>query len=158
MVTIHTTANELAAIVDQYAKEMNDLSDDQFSSKPDPKKWSKKEVLGHLIDSANSNHRRFICSQYEATPKIVYDQEFWVTANNYQNSKKENVIQLWHLANEQICEVLRTMPDQNTRLMCDTGKDTIQLHSIAWIAEDYVKHLKHHLNQILPGSFTISYP
>ena len=158
MVTISTTVNELAAIVEAYTAKIGDLSDDSFSAKPNPKKWSKKEVLGHLIDSANSNHRRFVCGQYETSPKIVYDQEFWVTANNYQNSKKENVIQLWRLVNEQICDVLRTMPDKNTNLMCDTGKDTIQLHSIAWIAEDYVKHLKHHLNQILPGSFNISYP
>ena len=158
MVTVITTAYELSSIIEEYTKKIGDLSDISFSAKSDPKKWSKKEVLGHLIDSANSNHRRFVCGQYETSPKIVYDQEFWVTANNYQNSKKENVIQLWRLVNEQICDVLRTMPDQNTNLMCDTGKDTIQLHSIAWIAEDYVKHMKHHLNQILPGSFNISYP
>jgi hypothetical protein len=60
--------------------------------------------------------------------------------------------------NSQICEVLQNMPSENGNLMCNTGRYTIELHSIAWLAEDYVKHLKHHLNQILAGSFSISYP
>ena len=152
------TIRELSLIVSDYSIKINEIPDDVFSAKPNPAKWSKKEVLGHLIDSASNNLRRFIVGQYEANPKIVYQQDFWVTANNYQNLRKENVIQLWKSLNEQICVVLQAMPDQNLNLMCDTGKDTIQLHSIAWLAVDYVKHLKHHLNQIIAGSFAISYP
>ena len=158
MVTLVKTAVELSQLVDEFTNKINAIPDEIFSAKPRPEKWSKKEVLGHLIDSASNNLRRFICGQYESSPKITYQQDFWVMANDYQNIKKENVIQLWKLLNEQICEVLRTMPDQNASLLCDTGKDSIQLHSIEWLAEDYVKHLKHHLNQILPGSFPITYP
>jgi hypothetical protein len=152
------TASELSQIIDEFSPKINNISDKLFSAKPNPTKWSKKEVLGHLIDSASNNLRRFICGQYEETPKIIYQQDFWVGANNYQYTKKENIIQLWFLINTQICEVLRTMPEPNGNLMCNTGRDEIQLHTIAWLADDYVKHLKHHLNQILPGSFAISYP
>ena len=158
MVTVVKTAVELSQLVDEFTNRINDIPEEIFSAKPRPEKWSKKEVLGHLIDSASNNLRRFICGQYDSSPKITYQQDFWVMANDYQNIKKENVIQLWKLLNEQICEVLRTMPDQNASLLCDTGKDNIQLHSIEWLAEDYIKHLKHHLNQILPGSFPITYP
>ena len=149
---------ELREVVIEFSKKTSAISDSEFSAKPLENKWSKKEVLGHLIDSASNNLRRFICGQYEEAPKIIYQQDFWVAANNYRNIEKENVIQLWRLINSQICEVLRTMPEQNGTLMCDTGRDKVQLHSIDWLAEDYVKHLKHHLNQILPGSFAISYP
>ncbi|MBK5280138.1 MAG: DinB family protein [Bacteroidia bacterium] len=152
------TISELSQIVNEYTIKIANLPDAFFSAKPIPKKWSKKEVLGHLIDSASNNLRRFICSQYESEPKIIYNQDFWVAANNYQNGRKENVIELWRLQNEQICEVLRTMSDQDANSLCNTGRDEVQLRSIAWLAEDYVKHLKHHLNQILPGSFDISYP
>ena len=158
MVTMKNTAKELSKITDEFSIKINNIPDQLFSAKPNPTKWSKKEVLGHLIDSASNNKRRFICGQYEEAPKIIYQQDFWVAANNYQNMEKGNVIQLWRLINSQICEVLRTMPEQNGNLMCDTGRDKVQLHSIAWLAEDYVKHLKHHLNQVLPGSFAISYP
>lgn len=158
MVNMKDTVHELSHIVEEFTNKISQLSEEAFSAKPNPEKWSKKEVLGHLIDSASNNLRRFICGQYEPGPKIVYQQDFWVTANNYQHVKKDNVIQLWRLLNEQICEVLQTMPEQNMSLPADTGKDKVQLHSIKWLAEDYVKHLKHHLNQILPGSFDITYP
>jgi len=158
MVTVVKIAVELSQLVDEFSNKINDIPEEIFSAKPRPEKWSKKEVLGHLIDSANNNLRRFICGQYESSPKITYQQDFWVAANNYQNIKKENVIQLWGLLNEQICEVLRTMPVENAGRTCDTGKDNVQLLSIEWLAEDYVKHLKHHLNQIISGSFDITYP
>lgn len=158
MVTMKNTIEELSDLIKEFTTKVKAIPDDQFSFKPNPTKWSKKEVLGHLIDSGHNNLRRFICGQYEANPKITYEQDFWVTASNYGGWQKENIIQLWRLVNEQIVEVLRTMPEQNLKLLCNTGKSEIQLHSIEWLAEDYVKHLKHHLNQIIPASFPISYP
>ncbi|HPH46628.1 MAG TPA: DinB family protein, partial [Chryseolinea sp.] len=86
------TVQELDNIIDQFRNKINEISDADFTAKPLPNKWSKKEVLGHLIDSAHNNLRRFICGQYETTPsKIVYDQDFWVKANGYQSAKKEDV-------------------------------------------------------------------
>ena len=152
------TVTELSQIVHEYSDRINNIPDEVFSAKPNPGKWSKKEILGHLIDSGQNNLRRFICGQYEDAPKIVYQQDFWVAANNYQNLKKENVIQLWQLINEQICEVLKTMPAENASRTCDTGKDQPTLLTIDWLASDYVKHLKHHPNQIIPNSFNITYP
>ena len=152
------TISELSQIISDFSAKLDTIPEELFSAKPKPEKWSKKEVLGHLIDSANNNLRRFICGQYEVNPKIIYQQDFWVKSNNYQNVPRKNVIQLWKLFNEQICEVLQTMSVENTHLTCDTGKDSVQLYSIRWLADDYVKHLKHHLNQIIPDSFGITYP
>jgi hypothetical protein len=149
---------ELRDLISAYVAKFNAIQDSEFSHKPLPKKWSKKEVVGHLIDSGQNNLRRFIVSQYEAQiPNIVYDQDFWVKANGYQQMQKEEVITLWRLVNERICEVLEAMPESNYAKQCNTGKSEIQLHSLHWLAEDYVKHMKHHLNQIIPGSFNIIY-
>ncbi|MFZ6010273.1 MAG: DinB family protein [Bacteroidota bacterium] len=151
--------SELRQIVESYSNKIGNITDVDFSAKPLPHKWSKKEVLGHLIDSAQNNLRRFICGQYEpAPPKIVYDQDFWVIANGYKEINKQDVITYWKLINFQICSVLRNMPAGNYAKVCDTGKTSTNLHSLQWLAEDYVKHLKHHLNQIIPGSFDIVYP
>ena len=150
--------SELSGLVIEYVKKFNAINDSDFSSKPLPNKWSKKEVVGHLIDSAQNNLRRFIVSQYESQPpNIVYDQDFWVKANGYQQMKKEETIALWRLMNERICDVLRSMPESNYEKESNTGNTEIQLHTLHWLAEDYVKHMKHHLNQIIPGSFNIVY-
>ncbi|HPM31266.1 MAG TPA: DinB family protein [Chryseolinea sp.] len=152
------TVQELDNIIDQFRNKINEISDADFTAKPLPNKWSKKEVLGHLIDSAHNNLRRFICGQYETTPsKIVYDQDFWVKANGYQSAKKEDVIQFWVLMNSQICSVLMEMNELNYLKVSDTGKTEVKFNSLQFLAEDYVRHLKHHLNQIIPGSFDIVY-
>src|SRR5262245_47117471 len=102
---------ELEGILESYSQKFRKIAEPEFSNKPLPHKWSKKEVIGHLIDSAQNNLRRFICGQYETTaPKITYEQDFWVKANNYQARKGEDVINLWLLINQQVCAVLRSMP------------------------------------------------
>ncbi len=149
---------ELDNIIDQLRNKINEISDADFAAKPLPNKWSKKEVLGHLIDSAHNNLRRFICGQYETTPsKIVYDQDFWAKVNGYQYAKKEDVIQLWVLMNSQICSVLMEMNELNYLNISDTGESEVKLYSLQFLAEDYLRHLKHHLNQIIPNSFDIVY-
>jgi hypothetical protein len=87
----------------------------------------------------------------------VYDQDFWVQANGYQHMEKEEVIALWKLTNERICDILTNMPQQNYLKGTDTGKTEVQLRSLQWLAEDYIKHMKHHFNQVIPGSFDIIY-
>lgn len=90
-------SNELNALINEYSEKFLQIPEAEFAFKPNPKKWSKKEVIGHLIDSAQSNLRRFVVGQYEHQPNIVYQQDFWVQANNYQQAKSEDVIALWRL-------------------------------------------------------------
>jgi hypothetical protein len=150
---------ELRVVIEEYRGKLAAIPDERFYAKPSPKKWSKIEVLGHLVDSAHNNLRRFICGQYEpAPPRIIYDQDFWVESNAYSNARKDDLIQLWLLLNQRIGTVLETMPEARYKNYCDTGKETPNLRSLEWLAEDYLKHLKHHLNQILPGSFDVVYP
>ena len=150
---------ELNKIVSDFSEKIRAIPDDEFSAKPLPAKWSKKEVLGHLIDSAQNNLRRFICGQYESTPsKIVYNQDLWVAFNDYQQTDKTEIIALWTLMNRRIAAVLGKMPATSYSKSSDTGRESVALHPLAWLADDYVKHLKHHLNQIIPGSFAVHYP
>ena len=148
------TIQELQNIISDFKIKFENISDADFSVKPLPHKWNKKEVLGHLIDSAQNNLRRFICGQYESQPPlIIYQQDFWVACNRYQHMPKQDVIDLWRLLNLRICQVLDSMPAENYGKQCNTGS----LHTLEWLAGDYVKHLKHHINQIISGSFDVTY-
>lgn len=155
---VKNVATELREIVTTYSTAFTALPEVEFSAKSVPEKWSKKEIVGHLIDSAQNNLRRFIVTQYESTPPhIVYDQDFWVKSNDYQSMTSMDVIVLWMLVNYRICVVLDNMPEVNYSKQCNTGKGNEQLYTLEWLAQDYVKHLKHHINQIVPGSFDLVY-
>lgn len=148
------TAAELREIVNDFSQTFTRIPEREFTAKPLPHKWSRQEVVGHMIDSAQNNLRRFICGQYETEPPaIVYQQDFWVSANGYQKMQQQDVIQLWRLLNLQVAAVLENMPEENYNKACLT--DT--LRSLEWLAVDYVKHMKHHINQIVSGSFDVVY-
>ena len=136
---------QLQFVIDNYKSQLESLDEDEWVYKPDPAKWSKKEILGHLIDSAQNNIRRFIVAQYEDIPKIVYAQDTWVAASDYQSYLTKDLITLWLLLNRHISKVLQIIPRGVEDKLCDAN----EIHSIKWIAEDYNKHLLHHLHQIL---------
>lgn len=155
---VKQVAAELRLMITTYSTAFTALQEEDFAAKPTPEKWSKKEIVGHLIDSAQNNLRRFIVGQYESTPPhIVYDQNFWVKANNYQSMTSLDVIVMWMLVNFRISEILENMPEENYKKQCNTGKGAPQLYTLEWLAEDYVKHMKHHINQVIPGSFGVTY-
>jgi hypothetical protein len=140
---------ELHNAVAHYESLLRNLSEQQFSQRPAPGKWSKKEELGHLIDSAQNNLRRFIVCRYENNPRIVYRQEEWVAASGYHEFASEDLIQLWALLNKQICSVLESFPEELKSKTCDTGHEKTELKTIEWLAEDYLPHMKHHLHHLL---------
>ena len=153
------TISELTEIINLFTSRFEELDEASFSEKISREKWSRKEVLGHLVDSAHNNYRRFLCGQYEVPPvRIVYDQEFWVVANDYQHMETREIIALWKMMNQQIVRVLQNMPEQHFVSLANTGKHEPELHTLQFLAEDYVKHLKHHLNQIFPKSYDLVYP
>lgn len=159
MQKMKATIQELRNIIREYQINLNDLGEDGLAFRRNPLKWSRKEVLGHLIDSAQNNYRRFVCGQYDdPSARIVYDQEFWVRAIDYHSMNGATIITMWSYMNEAICRVLENMPEENYGRVCNTAKTGLELHSLEWLAIDYVKHLKHHMNQIFENAFDISYP
>jgi DinB superfamily len=150
---MQATVNELEKIINQHLHALKSVPEEKFSLKPSPSKWSKKEVIGHLIDSAQSNIRRFVMAQYEESPTIVYNQDKWVAIAGYQQWDTNNLIDLWYLLNRQISGILRNTSPEMAQRKCMTG----ELHTIAWLAQDYIKHLKHHLHQVLELE-SIAYP
>ena len=136
---------ELDAIIEQHVPSLLALSKDKLTYKPSPTKWTKQEILGHMVDSAQNNIRRFIVAQHEELPLIVYNQDKWVDAVNYQQYDSKDLIQLWRLLNKHIIAVLKNLTPALAERQCQTGGP----HTIEWLAEDYVKHLRHHLHQVL---------
>ena len=138
-------ASELSKIIEDHLYSLLSVNQEEFHFKPFPTKWSKKEILGHLVDSAQNNIRRFIVAQYDERPKIVYNQDRWVAITNYQQYPLTDLINLWYQLNKHICQVLTFMSTEMSKRQTETE----ELHDLRWLAEDYIRHLLHHLHQVL---------
>ena len=130
-------ASQLNKIIEDHLSSLRSVDQEEFHFKPSPTKWSKKEILGHLVDSAQNNIRRFIVAQYDERPKIVYNQDRWVAIANYQQYPLTDLINL--------CQVLTFMSTEMSKRQTETE----ELHDLRWLAEDYIRHLLHHLHQVL---------
>lgn len=126
------------------------------SSKPD-NKWSKKEILGHLIDSARINLNRFTDILLFDEKYIVksYHQNQLVLVNDYQNTPEYDLLSLWQLLNHQIIRVLKGAKISDWEKVIVVGNEE---KTLAWLAHDYVEHMEHHIRQIFNSDNLLSPP
>jgi hypothetical protein len=129
-------------------RRLADVPDDTAAHKPAPNRWSKKEILGHLIDSAANNHQRFVRAQ--STPRLEsprYEQEFWVAAQSYATESWPDLVNLWLLYNRHLLHVVKAMPAEVLSHECViTGYAEMTLEALI---VDYVRHMEHHLTQLV---------
>jgi hypothetical protein len=139
--------NRLAYLIEIIPNLLTQIKEEEFQKKDKPNKWSKKEILGHLIDSATNNHQRFVRSQFEDTPVIPYNQDLWNKHSYYNSIKSEQLINFWLFYNKQILELFNQIPNSLLSNKCNTGGESS--FTIAFLFNDYIEHLEHHLKQII---------
>ena len=138
--------NRLEFIIHNIPEILQEVGDKEMSEKPNAEKWSKKEILGHLIDSATINHQRFVRGQFEHNPEISYDQNKWNEYSFYQEIETQQIIKFWTIYNAQLIEIIKRIPCKNLNNQIKIGDNLLTLE---FIINDYVEHLEHHLKQII---------
>ena len=138
-------AERLKSVVINAIPKMQQFNVLQWKYKPDGK-WSKLEILGHLIDSANNNHQRFIRTRSESIPVIAYKQDIWNQFGAYNNCNPDLIIGLWANYNMFLSNVIEHIDDEDMQKRTTDGKNE---HTLEFIVKDYIDHMEHHLNQIL---------
>ncbi|SDD24575.1 DinB superfamily protein [Mucilaginibacter pineti] len=126
----------------------NTPQDIDWNYKPAEDKWSRKEIIGHLIDSGHINLLRFVRCTYEENFKLVYEQDDYVAAQHYQQVDIKELLDMWILLNRQIIRVWENYPPDRLTARCDNSKGEPNLQTVEWLANDYVEHLMHHLKSI----------
>lgn len=140
-------ADELIEVVEIFSKRLLLMDDLAVRSRPSEERWTIAEVVGHLVDSAVNNHQRFVRAQQDG-PLVFpdYEQRFWVKAQDYNTCPWENLVQLWRLMNLHLAHIIRQIPDEKMRTGCTISPNPPV--SLSFLVEDYLVHLKHHLNKI----------
>lgn len=147
---IYNTFNKLSSLEESTTKNKKDG------------KWSAREIIGHLIDSASNNHQRFIRAQFSEDLVFPgYDQDEWVRVQKYQSSDWEELIELWKYFNLALIHSALNIETQN---LIKERKEH-NLNEIAWqtipkertatleyFIKDYFGHLKHHIDQLFENA------
>jgi hypothetical protein len=120
--------------------------------------WSAKETIGHLVDSAANNHQRFVRAQFSNDLVFPgYEQDQWVSSQNYRDESWSELIQLWSSYNLHLIHVASAIPeDVLTKPRSNHTLDQIAFHlvdkhepaTLEYLIRDYLDHLRHHLDQI----------
>ncbi len=140
-------AEELRGEVERGAKALGAIAEAEAGASLGPGQWSRKEILGHLIDSAANNHQRFVRAQL--SDRLVlpgYDQNAWVSVQRYRERPWAELVDLWTALNRHLAVVIEGVPPEKLQTPCIIGDR--EPSSLEWWMRDYLRHLRHHLEKL----------
>lgn len=152
-------ARRLRAVVDAAEPQLLALDEPRLSRPRAGGKWSPREELGHLVDSASNNHQRFVRAMFQDDLVFAgYAQDAWVAAQDYRHAPWPEVVTLWAAFNRHLARLMACVPAAER----ERPRARHNLHEIAWrtvppdrpatlayFMADYIGHLEHHLRNIL---------
>jgi hypothetical protein len=142
------SAARLREAVDEGLKLFEGVDEARTAVRPAPGKWCAREVLGHLIDSACNNHRRFVLGHAaETTQWDGYEQDLWVRSQSYADESWSDLVTLWASYNKHLAHVMGSMPTAAAAHEA-LSPDGSRMLTVSFLMDDYVTHLRHHLGQI----------
>ncbi len=143
-------SRRLDTVVREAYPRLKAIQERDASDKPYPDKWSLKELLGHLIDSASNNHQRFVRMQeLNNIGTLRYSQNHWVSSQQYQQEPWADIVEVWYRYNLHLVHVIAHVRPDTLGNLCDMGEP--QPATLKHVIEDYLKHVEHHLAQLFSG-------
>ena len=144
------TARELRAIVESVEPQLARMDHAKMGIRPNPQEWSKKEILGHLIDSAANNHQRLVRAVNNAAAQFpTYNQTKWVKIQRHNDQHWPLLVTLWAAYNRHLSHLIACIPGDAASNPCNIGKN--EPVTLEWLVLDYLRHLRLHLKDILGG-------
>lgn len=148
-------ADALRQTIEQAMPMLMAISDKDAAAKSSPEKWSYKEIIGHLLDSAGNNQQKFVRAMLHSGSDFVpYMQDEWVAVQHYNDATWQDLLNIWKHYNSHIAHIMEYVNSdllQNTIYIGGKGPYTLD-----FIVTDYVEHMKHHLIEILPTAKFVS--
>jgi hypothetical protein len=145
--TVKELASQLLETVNTFYSRYSNVDETSASARPGSEEWSVKEIIGHLIDSASNNHQRFI--RMQLTDELIFpdygrDNCDWVKIARYNEMNLSEVLLLWKQYNLLLAGIIKNLDPHVLEhyWLLDGEKVTL-----SFLAKDYLRHLKGHLQQ-----------
>jgi hypothetical protein len=158
VMTTPEIGSRLRTIVTDEAAKLLAVPKERTASAPREGKWSAKQIIGHLIDSASNNHQRFVRAQFSDDLIFLgYEQEAWVKLQGYADAEWSSLVTLWREFNLHIARIIERTPREiaeklrtrhNLNQIASEKISTDEGVTLAYFMNDYVNHLQNHLKQV----------
>ena len=112
--------------------------------------WTRKQIIGHMLDSAANNRQRFVRASIDGQylgPK--YAQDAWVAAHGYSHQSWQTLLRWWRIEHDILAAVVKNIPLERFEATCIVGDD--KPVTLRFLIEDYVTHQRWHLDQLTAG-------
>jgi DinB superfamily len=139
-------SERLLVVVQMAEAELRDVSEPESERSLLPGGWSRKQLIGHLVDSASNNHQRFVRAALQDSLEFPgYEQDGSVRVQAVQEAEWPLLVSLWAAYNRYLAHVIAHLPPSKLDTRCRIGSaDPVTLR---FLATDYLRHLLHHLRQ-----------
>jgi hypothetical protein len=115
--------------------------------------WTRRQIVGHLLDSAANNRQRFVRAAADgryAGPK--YAQDAWVVAHGYAEQDWETLLRWWQAEHEILAAVVDRIPEDRLSAECVVGDDAPV--TLRFSIKDYLEHQRWHFAQLASDGST----
>jgi hypothetical protein len=148
---------DLRATIDRELPNLNAITAEEANRTDGrPDSWTRKQELGHLIDSAANNHMRFVLASVDGEFRgLGYAQDKWVEAHGYRDMEWRPLVELWYYYNVLLAHLVERIPDNQLDNRCVIGWGVVTLR---FVIGDYVLHMQHHLDHLLARDTITTYP
>jgi hypothetical protein len=112
--------------------------------------WTRKQIVGHLLDSAANNRQRFVRASTDGNyTGPGYAQNAWVDAHGYADQSWETLLRWWETEHAILAAVVDGIPEERLETACIVGNDAPV--PLRFLIEDYLRHQRWHLAQLKAG-------
>jgi hypothetical protein len=145
---LQEVARQLGGVLEVVVPRLRELTEEESAEHRYPGSWSRKQVLGHLVDSATNNLHRLVRARIQGELVFPgYEQEKWVTVEAWEERPWGEVVDLFLALNRHLAHLIARLTPEAGAIRCRIGDG--EPVTLAFVAEDYVRHLRHHVQQIL---------
>jgi DinB superfamily len=150
--SVANTIDNLRTLLHELPRELQAISESAAAPRRPDGGWSRKEILGHLIDSATVNHQRFVRAQLETGVSLLYEQNQWVDLQRYRDRPWDELVALWTAVNRHLLRAIESIADEKLQNLCGQGSEggdgDVEPWTLAYRIPDYLQHMRHHIEQI----------
>ncbi len=109
--------------------------------------WTRKQIVGHLLDSAANNRQRFVRATIDgAYSGPGYAQDDWVAVHGYAHLSWKTLVEWWNVEHDILMALVERIPEERLKAMCTVGNEAPV--TLRYLIEDYTRHQFHHFEQI----------